>query len=752
MNKTLTAVVLLCTALSVYAAPAQKAGLATYLTVSKSGDPTPPDPTYRTGKMLDRAATTNQWYSSVIFTRWSDVLHAHPVTYKADEAGFELGLAQKEVVRTKNREPEITYPHSKHLVVSATDFQADDARLSDASDWAVSIQMAKAEKALNVTILHGSPFSYYTLSHGNARIRLVSKPELIASGDARVIAFKVNQVPYAVFAPTGSKWVWNTPTELILELPRPADYFSIAALPDSRAETLANFATSAYVFVNNTFVTWTYDETNSKVISTYHFQTSVKEGTEALPLIGLYPHQWYGSQFDSETPYNYQSVRGKIKLLHANQFTLEKPYHGFVPFWGGLKKQEHLNQLKSVLSGDKARASGLIGKMGRGPYWIGKGLAATAQLMNVAEQNGDQNLAAHTENLIKQRLQSWFSGSHATYFAYNNKIGSTLAYPEEYGSVTAMNDHHFHYGYWIWVAAQLAIKDPQWAAEQNWRPMIDLIVADIATAERGRKDFPFVRNFDAYEGHSWAGGNGIYFGQGNNQEASSEAINAWAALVLWGEVTGNKPLRDLGIYLYTSEIEAANFYWFDVHRQVLDPEFGHTMASMVFGGKYAYNTWWTEEPRQIQGINLLPITTASVYLGQYPDYVKSYVSSIEPAKKTYESRGMSDGTPSDVWQDIYASYLGLADPALGLSKWLAHGSVELGETRSHTMFWLYSLNEMGAPDFTVTANTPLYAVFKDQNGKRTYLAYNASDKDIRVLFSNGIRFTLPSHKFASLTK
>ena len=242
-----------------------KAGLATYLSPQKSGDTKPPDALYRTEEMLNRAATTSQWYSSLIFTRWSDVLHAHPLTYKATEAGLELGLAKKEVVRLKNKEPEITYPHVKDLVVSAVDFQADDARLANASDWAITLQMAKDKQALNATILHGSPFSYYTLSHGHARIKLASAAEILPSVDPKVMAFKVNQTPYAVFAPTGGKWVWLSPTELTLELPRPADYFSIAALPDERLETIKDFMASAYVFVDNTRVDWSYDETTVKL-------------------------------------------------------------------------------------------------------------------------------------------------------------------------------------------------------------------------------------------------------------------------------------------------------------------------------------------------------------------------------------------------------------------------------------------------------------------------------------------------------
>ncbi|MCX7345481.1 MAG: glycosyl hydrolase, partial [Alphaproteobacteria bacterium] len=247
---------------------------------------------------------------------------------------------------------------------------------------------------------------------------------------------------------------------------------------------------------------------------------------------------------------------------------------------------------------------------------------------------------------------------------------------------------------------------------------------------------PFLRNFDPYEGHSWASGD-ANFDAGNNQESSSEAVNAWAGLMLWGEATGDRKLRDLGAFLLTSEIASVNQYWFDPDRQVLAPEYGKPFAAMVFGGKYAFNTWWTQEPRQIFGINLLPITTASTYLAADPQYIRALVAALPADVKAYQARGGDDGTPADIWQDVIASYAALGDPESGTSLWNRKGNVEWGETRSHTAYWLASLREMGTPDLSVTADTPLYAVFKDKSGARTYLAYNARSSPIKVTFSTG---------------
>ena len=264
--------------------------------------------------------------------------------------------------------------------------------------------------------------------------------------------------------------------------------------------------------------------------------------------MGLYPHHWSSVVSDHPSQYGYDSVRGRIRLVPGNSFTLERVYNGFVPMWPGLEDAASKESVGSLLVGDLAKASQLFGKMGRGTYWIGKGLGATAQLMSVAEAEGKTKMRDDLLAQLKDRLESWFDGRHSTYFAQDSRLGTFVGVPEEYDSIKAMNDHHFHYGYWVMGAAHVALRDPDWASSEKWGGMVGKIIADIATDERGRTDFPFLRNFDVYEGHSWASGD-ANFDAGNNQESSSEAVNAWAGLLLWGEATGNRRLRDLGVFL-----------------------------------------------------------------------------------------------------------------------------------------------------------------------------------------------------------
>ena len=731
-------------------------GLGSYYTVLKSSsDPAPPATLYLSDEALGKAVPTNQWYSSVVFEPWSRVIHAHPMTYRATQQGFEVDMPSRNVA-TNNGSRDVIYPHSAAIVVSPIGFKHKDARLAGFSDWMATISMASdLNHQLKVSVLHGSPFSYYECTNGDVNFKLSDVPQVLASptlisNDVRVAAFTIAGHSYAIFAPTGSTWDWSDPNNLKLSLPEHSRYFSIAGLPDNTLPTLQQFLAVAYAFPTNTKVEWKYDPQSSKVNSLYTVETIAKEGTNLATFMGLYPHHWANLSSTYAPKHTYDSIRGEIKLITSNQFSLDQTYNGFVPWWGALNSQAYSSKVKSVLVGDLAKSGQLFTKMGRGTYSIGKGLGAVAQLMSVAEAEGQLETRDELLLLLKKRMESWFDGSRNTYFVEDQKLGSFIGLPQEYNSVSDMNDHHFHYGYWIMGAAHIALRDPAWASPQQWGGMVNKLIADIATDERGRSDYPFLRNFDVYEGHSWASGTAIPFDDGNNQESSSEAINAWAGLILWAEATGNNRLRDLGIYLYTSEIASTQQYWFDPNHQIFPSDYGKPLAAQVFGGKYSYNTWWTQEPRQITGINLLPITTASTYLGQYPEYVKNVVTGLPVEVKAYSARGMSDGTPKDIWQDIIASYLALSDPESALSLWDSRGTIEFGETRSHTMHFIYSLNEMGVPDPSVTANTAFYAVFKNHVGKRTYLAYNASRAKLVVRFSNGISLEVEPRNFSVL--
>ena len=707
----------------------------------------PPEAPYRSAALLRQALPSNQWYSSVMFKQWSEPVHAHPASYRAGPDGFEIDYPTMSLVDAGARGHDIGYQHHAALTLSPAGSKPADSRLDAIGDFSARIAMADAQgHTLRATVIHGSPMSYYELSDGDLHVHLASSPAPCAATGEAWLCVHVGQRAYAVFAPADAHWLNKAGTDPILQFGASGRFLSVAVLPDDSQATLDNFSQHAFAFVTGTHVAWQYDAANSKVITRFSVDTKAMQQDQHTALLGLYTHQSRALSGTLDHPYQYDSIRGAIQVVAQNSFQTSYTYHGILPFWSGLQDTADRERLAGILSGDAARARNLYSnQLGNGTYWYGKALSATAQLMCVAEQEGDTALRDTLLASLKQHLEAWFKGDAANgYFVKNARVGALLGYPEEYGSVQHLNDHHFHYGYWINAAAQVALRDPAWAEKNHWGSMVGLIAADIASTERGSAEFPFIRNFDSYEGHSWASGDADFI-DGNNQESSSEAVNAWAGLILWGEATHDSALRDLGIWLYTTETESISDYWFDQRHTVFAKDYGKVVAAQVFGGRYSYNTWWTEEPRQIQGINLMPITPAAIYLGRDPAYVLQFMGTLGPEKRAYLKRGMDDGTPSDIWQDVLMSYYALAEPGAALEHWKPKGSVELGETRSHTLYWLLSLKEMGTPDFTVTADTALYGVFHGAAGKRSYLAYNTSDSQIEVHFSDGITLAVLPH-------
>ena len=719
-----------------------KAGAGAYTLGPKGNDKGLPAAPLRTEAMLKKAAPTSQWYSTLIFNPKPDALFVHPLTVKTTPAGFEMVLPVKEVTATSRQDTEVGYPHRDPLVLSPTAFEPGPAKLAKTGDWSIDISFARGADDMLVTVAHGNPYAFIQLSRGDLRLRLPAAGTRLDNGaDAKVLALRSKGQAYAVFLPTGGRWESVSPTEWIGRLPADKRYVSAAGLPDDKAETLALFTRHAYAFLQDTRVEWRYDAPGSLVETTFKATTKAMEGADNGPLFGLYPHHWFkNASVEGKLGAGYDTVRGKIRLLAAPQFKTSHAYTGFVPYWPGIADSPRKAELADLAKTDQRNARRLMLPEGQSAYWQGKGLQRIAKLMDVVEQQGDKEARDQLLAMLKKRMEEWFSGADAKrYFFVDKTLGAVASYPDDFFAIAEVNDHHFWYGYWIRTAAEIALRDPAWIAKEQWGAMVELLIADIATTERGRADFPFLRNFDPYEGHSWAnglGGVGEYGALGNNQESSSESINAWAGLILWGEVTGNRELRDLGMYLYATESQAINHYWFDVHGLVLAPEYKNVDVAQLFGGKYIHNTWWTDDPRQITGINLLPITTASNYFGQYPEYIRRNLAGLADEQAIWAKRGKKVD-PADIWQDVFAKYLALADPAAGLAAWNRWGAVELGETRSHTLHFLLSLNEMGTPEFGVSADTPLYSVFKRADGRRTYLAFNAGKAPLNVRFSDG---------------
>ena len=677
---------------------------------------------------------TNDFWSSLIYPFYSDphsnVLYAHPLMVKAVSTGLQIGHTPNHVYAAND----YLYPWSLQLKVGVAGLSAAQTGTQGYGDWTATASWDDGAQIMEATFGHGLPFVFFRVTGGNAVVTPEGAFTTWYNQDG-VLGLTIQGRHYGIFAPTGSTWTGSGPLQSSLN---GQDYLSIALLPDNQPATLALFRKHAYAFVTDSRVDWQYDEAAAMVQTTYSYETQLMEnnGTSVNETMSaLYRHQWLNTS-DPLTAYSYQSPNGEMKLYEGSVFTTDLPFSGVLPALpdrGDYNRGALLAEVQAV-----AAESLPVGPT----YENGKAMGRFAHLVQIADQLGATAERDHFLAEIKTRLEDWFTVGGAQEYSYNDNWDVLTGYPSGYGADNQINDHHFHAAYAVMSAAIVAQYDSTWASPDHWGGMVNLLIKDANNWDRTDTRFPFLRSHDAYAGHSWAAGHGD-FGDGNNQESSSESMNFATAAILWGEATGQTDIRDLGVFLHATEKTAVEQYWFDIDDAVFPATYPHVAIGMVWGGKGVHSTWFGADPEFIHGINILPVNGGSLYLGHHPDHVLANYAEIVAE---------NSGQP-DIWQDLLWEYLALADPNLALSHYFADSGYEPfdGESRAHTMHWLFNLKKMGQVETAILADTPTYAVFRDQAGDLTYVAYNAGSADRLVTFTDGFSFTVGPRELASFS-
>jgi endoglucanase Acf2 len=700
-------------------------GAGSYTTALPEGLKPLPERIFKTADVKG-PTVTGQWWSSLLWQEFSNNMFAHPLAMVCTPQGLAVSYPGSGLVGGKDAimGGGVTKEGDFRIELAAgSPFKV--AECGGYSDWFVTAAFSAGDASLKTSFGHGSPFVYATYAGGDPVLRCAIPPR-VWSGTAKdaVLGVTIRGNHYGLFGPTGSTWT-GLDSEVLTNVAPGKPYLSVALLPDDKPETLALFKRYAYNPVIDTRVD--YQVVPGKVRATYSFKTKALEGSETGTIFSLYPHQWKNTSAKL-TDMSYKSVRGEMKVGQGAQFTTEVPVQGVLPMFPaeGIKdKARMLAYLKS--EADKKPADFAD------TYWDGKLLGRLATLSGIAEMAGAPELQKVFVDELKRRLEDWFTaspGETSPLFYYNSTWGSMIGSKPSYGSDNPLNDHHFHYGYFIRAAGEIARLDPEWA--KKWEPMVMMLIRDIASPSRTDDMFPYIRCFDKYAGHSWASGD-ANFADGNNQESSSESLNAWYGMMLWGEATGNKTVRDTGLSLFNIERTAVEEYWFDVSGTNFPKDFQEVALGMIWGGKGAFATWFSGDIDCIHGINWLPFTPASIYMGRHPDYVKKNFDRIVERRK--EGNNFNNG-----WGDLVVMFGALNDPASAAAYMdkLPDCSLEGGNTHAFMYHWIQTLNTLGINDASVISDHPFTNVFK-KNGDRTYAAYNFGDAPLNVSFSDGTK-------------
>ena len=542
--------------------------------------------------------------------------------------------------------------------------------------------------------------------------------------EKQALGISINGSHFGIFAPAGTELAIDN--DSIATNLAGKDYLSVAVLPDASPATFKKFQAHAYAFLRDTKVSYRYKPSSSSVTTTFAATTETMEGNEMATLFALYRHQHLHAtepeRFEAAT---YASPRGEMKVIAGSSFSTETPFLGVLP---SLPNPPDTDAIRESLARDAAGFQFTKDDT----YWNGKEFGKASELIQIAEQLGEDQIRDQLLEALRSRLEDWFDAKEKYFFHYDQRWNTLTGYPDSYGSAEQLNDHHFHYSYFIRAAATIAQYDPDWVKPDRYGEMIDALIRDCASYDRDDRRFPWMRSFDPYAGHSWAAGH-AGFASGNNQESSSESMNFATSLILYGQAIGDETIRDLGIYWHSTEAEAIRQYWFDQDGEVFPDGFQQSCVGMVWGDGASYGTWWTANPEEIHGINFLPINGGSLYLGRDANYVERNLQNLKAANRNFHTKGF-DGDPEtyDRWQDILTEYLALADPGAAMEMIAGLEESELGETKTHTLQWIMSLGWLGKYDAAVRANHASAVAFEN-----AYVIYNASGESLEVKFTDG---------------
>ena len=600
---------------------------------------------------------SNQWYSNLLAQFPTQPLFALPGAYQLSPQGMGVSLP----VVTKSPAT-IFAPYRTELLLG---FGAllGKPKLTAIGDWSVGLSMTSASGSeVHFTLAHGVPFT--VLHSTGTRLSVTCAVACAAFVDnvtpiragvavtATAVSLTVGVHAYVLVFDHGAQVRFDGHTLLADRVSR-----VFLGMLDSRSHYQV-FRDVAGAEVLGTEAT---PQLSVNQLTTTYAVT----GTGPTPLLALYPHLLKSLAAPLPVIGTYPTIRGTLSLVRASSFVtvlpVQRPPAAF-PVLAAVPAD-----LSAALHGDiSAFIQG--GLPNSGDYFLGVWLGRGIDLMQLAGSTGMSAESARLLHYLEPILDAALKG-----FYYDAALTSVIARRPEFGN-EKLNDHHFHYGYYIRAAAVLSAADPAYLPQV--RDSVNAMVGDIATSVRSSTRYPYLRNFDVYEGHSWADGF-AKFADGNNQESSSEAISAWYAVYLWSQVTGDARLAVTGLYMYTTEVQSVKEYWFGGNG-LYSPPYQHRIASLVWGGKVDFATWFSGNPNAIYGIQLLPVTPASGYLGK--------LAGIDPYLVDLRASG---GSVTGFWGDLLLTWESYYFPQAALASAPMVRAADLNGPRSLFLYMLY---------------------------------------------------------------
>jgi endoglucanase Acf2/Fe-S cluster biogenesis protein NfuA len=722
-----------------------------------------------TGPAAEKPTQTHKWWGSVSFMGEMTVNDAteaayitpDPISARITNKGVRIVSIPSGLQLTGPGQyyypiqaPE--YEVFEGIAVANSSYSNLEAYTKDYSEGSVTVMWKSGSTdVMEATFVHGSPYVYFKAHIGNLLLRTKA-----ANGNEKGIFYNQGNT-LGVWTSVGGKTnnflvvgegstTFTNSSSNQITVNNSAKEMTLVYLPSlnpgNPPSAMVNFfASKARNTVSAVDIDYQVNRSTNEITVTHRYENSQGELVDTIT--GMHPLHWKNS---SQTTSNYKirSARGMLKFAEVDQFNYQIPYVGVLPTMPTIDGSFDQATLEDLVN-EFVNTSSDSWNTYTDTYWSGKNYGKVAELSAIARSIGMQSEANQLINWLKAELSDWFTaeadGELKTkkYFVYDSDWNTLFGFDEAYGAHQRIADHHFHYGYFIRAAAEICRVDLAWCGQDQYGPMIELLIRDYA-ADKDDPLFPHMRNFDPANGFSWADGK-MNFIRGNNNESTSEAATAYGAIILYGLATGNNDLVEKGMYLHASTGAAYWEYWnnLDGYNNVSSDAdnfmsgYAHLTTSIIWGDGVDFATWFSGAYAHILGIQGLPSSPLIFHVGIHPEYMEDYVA----LGLAESSNGKPSGLVNDMWRDLWWNLWSMTDADAAIADYNTVSSYqpEQGESKAHTYHWIHTFKALGhlaVGTGDLTANHPAAVAF-DKDGERTYVVYNFTDQATTVTYSDG---------------
>ncbi|MBW4082279.1 discoidin domain-containing protein [Paenibacillus sp. S150] len=716
---------------------------------------TPTYPEYKTANVTG-PLPSGGWWQSILIKRLSDGLVSLPLRTQYTDQGLSVMNPGAGYMSADGNTVSTAGAPDFYLMAGNIDPLNMSSKVDGYGDYSVRAVLSDdSTYKMKTTLVKGSPYFYneftdpsspfLVLNGSSTRFFNDSNGTILAADGASVTADHIGVEvvntdsggnsrtrSYGLFAPAGSIFK-RTGGKLTIQLGSQEQYLSVATLPANG--DLNYYYLHAYAFVTDTRANYNVQDETGTVTTTYNSTVQLKRsGFPADSLMALLPNQWKSlASGTSLTAHTYPSIRGIMKVHEGSTFSTENKFTGIIPQFAEPTGSSSYNKADAISYLNTMNDMLENNYMWDDPYWEGKNLQPLAQGILIADQLGETAIRDKALSILKKILTDWYTYSggwpddYPYYLYYTPEWGAMQGDGGDHGMAKWMSDHHYVWGYYIYASAILGTYDQDFV--NSYGGIVEHLIRDVGNPSRTDSMYPFMRAFDPYEGVSWAGGYGDSY-DGNNQEATSEALFAYAGEYLWGVLTNNNAYRDAGMWVYAVETNSVMQYWFNYDQDNWLPGYRHGVVGQLFGSKNFYGTYFAADANNIYGIQWLPTAPYMTYLGLRPD----------AAARTYNAFKTDKGGPETGWYHIIWPFEALSNPQDALSKWdpvkIANDDNNGKKEWANTYWFLHAMDAFGTRTTDIwSSNWSTYQMFK-KNGTYTANIWNPTDETKYVVFRN----------------